>query len=108
MNYPENKKEGLSRRLERKLQIIPVVGENLSIIPSFFALTKQYFKKEYSEFPFGSLIAITIILAYLIIPLDLIPDAILGLGQLDDISVFLICWKLIKSDVADYRKWRDT
>lgn len=108
MNEPENKKESFSRRLERKLQIIPVVGADLSIIPSLVTLTKQYFKKEYPEFPLGSLIAIIIIFAYLLYPLDIIPDAILGLGQLDDLGVFLACWKLIKSDVSDYRKWRDT
>ncbi len=108
MNELENKKESLSRRLERKLQIIPVIGEELAIIPSLVMLIKQYFKKEYFDFPLGSLIAIIIIFAYLLYPLDLIPDAIIGLGQLDDIGVFLASWKLIKSDVSDYRKWRDT
>ena len=93
------------KKLERKLQIIPVVGETLAIFPSFISLINQYFKKEYPDFPLGSTIAIIIMIVYSIYPMDVIPDVILGLGQLDDIGVILACWKLVKSDIEDYRIW---
>lgn len=93
------------QKLEKKLQIIPVMGETLSTFPALLSLIIQYTKKDYPDFPLGSLIAIIIILGYSIYPADIIPDVILGLGQLDDIGVILACWKLVKSDVEDYRKW---
>lgn len=107
MNKLERKSDTFLQKLERKLRIIPVIGETLAVFPAMISLTKQYIKKEYPEFPLGSAIAIVIILTYLIYPMDLIPDAILGLGQLDDLGVTLACWKLIKSDVEDYKKWLD-
>ena len=107
MNELTNKKVPFLRKLEKKFQIIPVIGETLATITAWISLTRQYFKKEYSDFPLGATIALIIIIAYLIYPMDFLPDAIPGIGQLDDIGVVLACWKLIKSDVEDYRKWRD-
>ena len=107
MNELTNKKVPFLRKLEKKFQIIPVIGDSLAIITAWISLTRQYFKKEYSDFPLGATIALIIIVVYSICPIDLVPDAILGFGQLDDVGVILACWKLIKSDVEDYRKWRD-
>lgn len=93
------------QKLESKFQIIPVVGETLAIFPCLISLSIRYAKKEYPEFPLGSTIAIIIMLGYSIYPFDVIPDVFLGVGQLDDIGVILACWKLVKSDVEDYRNW---
>ena len=37
-----------------------------------------------------AIIILTIVAAYSILPIDVIPDAMLGLGQLDDIIVFAL------------------
>ena len=95
------------KKLENKFRIIPVVGETLATFTSLLALIIQFSKKEYPDFPLGSTIAIIIMVGYSIYPMDLIPDFILGLGQLDDIGVILACWKLVKSDVEDYQNWLD-
>lgn len=92
------------QKLENKFRIIPVVGETLTIFTSLISLSIKYAKKEYPDFPLGSAIAI-IMLGYSIYPMDIIPDIIIGVGQLDDIGVILACWKLVKSDVEDYRNW---
>lgn len=93
------------QKLESKFQIIPVVGETLAIFTSLISLCIKYVKKEYPDFPLGSTIALIIMFGYSIYPMDIIPDVILGVGQLDDIGVILACWKLVKSDVEDYRNW---
>lgn len=95
------------QKLEKKLRIIPVIGETLAIFPAFASLINQYIKKEYQEFPLGATIAFIITIGYFIYPIDIIPDAILGVGQLDDIGVALACWKLVKSDVEDYKNWQE-
>ncbi len=44
---------------------------------------------------------------YVISPFDFIPDAILGLGQLDDVTIFLGAWKIIEKDISNYKVWKD-
>ena len=44
-------------------------------------------------------------LAYFIVPVDLIPDVIIGLGYTDDITVFWAAWQAIKGHItAEHRK----
>ena len=52
------------------------------------------------------LLAIISALIYVLSPADIIPDGILGVGYLDDAAVVTICWKLVKSDVEEYKRWR--
>lgn len=40
-------------------------------------------------------------LAYFILPTDVIPDAILGLGFTDDAAVFWAAWKAVSSHITD-------
>lgn len=42
------------------------------------------------KFPWKSLFIVLAIAAYIISPLDLVPDAFLGLGQLDDLGLFCL------------------
>lgn len=69
-------------------------------------LVRNYIKKEYTEIPLGSIIAIISALIYVISPADLIPDNIPGIGYLDDAAVVAVCWNLVESDVREYQKWR--
>lgn len=107
MNDLKNKNEAFLDKLERKLQVIPVVGNFLAGIPAMISLIRSYSKKEYRDFPLGSVIAVVIFILYLLFPMDLIPDAIPGVGHIDDAGIFLACLKLIKSDIDDYLKWRE-
>ena len=66
----------------------------------------NYIKKEYTDVPIGTVIAIISALIYVLSPADIIPDGILGVGYLDDAAVVTMCWKLVKSDVEEYKRWR--
>ena len=39
-------------------------------------------------------------------PVDIISDSIPGVGYLDDAAIVTACWKLVKSDVEEYKRWR--
>lgn len=54
----------------------------------------------------GSIIAIVSATAYLVSPVDLIPDFIPGAGYLDDVAVVGACLDPVKSDVDEYVAWR--
>ena len=48
----------LLQNIESKLSTLPKVGEKLAAIPVFVSLLRSYQRKEYTEIPYKSLIAI--------------------------------------------------
>lgn len=103
----DEKMEKFLQKLEKKLKVIPVAGDTLAIVPTMVSLLKNYINKEYTEIPLGSIIAIISALLYFVSPIDIIPDAIPGIGHIDDAGIIVACLKLVKSDVDDYNKWRE-
>ena len=99
--------ERFLQRLEHKLQDIPVVGDKLAVIPILVSLVRNYIKKEYTEIPRGTIIAIISALIYFLSPVDILPDSIPVLGYFDDAAVVAVCWKLVETDVEEYLLWRD-
>ncbi|NLG40871.1 MAG: DUF1232 domain-containing protein [Chloroflexi bacterium] len=98
--------ERFLQRLERKFRKLPLAGDTLASIPVLASLIRSYIKKEYFDIPIGSIIAILSALIYFVSPIDLIPDFIPGIGQVDDAVVIAVCLKLVESDVEEYVKWR--
>ena len=99
--------ESLLQKLEKKLETLPVIGEGLAVVPVMASLVRNYIRKEYTDIPVGSVIAIIAAFLYLISPIDLIPDVAGPIGYVDDALVVAACWKLVGSDVKKYEKWRD-
>lgn len=102
----EDKLERLLQRLEKKMKIVPVVGEYLADVPIMASLLRSYLKKEYTDIPIGSLVAIVSALAYFVSPVDLIPDMIPGVGYIDDGAVVVACLKMVDTDIKEYKDWR--
>ncbi|WP_295291453.1 YkvA family protein [uncultured Catenibacterium sp.] len=98
--------ERFLQRLEKKLKTIPVAGDKLAVLPIMISLVRNYIKKEYTDVPIGTVIAIVSALIYVLSPADFIPDSIPGIGYLDDAAVVTACWKLVKSDIEEYKRWR--
>ena len=102
----EDKMERFLQRLEKKLKKIPVAGNKLANVPIMISLVRSYIKKEYTDIPIGTIIAIISALIYFLSPIDIVPDSIPLLGYFDDAAVVAACWKLVESDVDEYIKWR--
>ena len=73
----------------------------------FFELLKAYLNREYREVPIGTIAAIVGALAYVLCPLDLIPDFIPGIGYIDDAGVLALCIKLVKTDLDKFQAYRN-
>ena len=71
----------------------------------FVPLIKDYRKGVYPKFPFLSFVGIAFTVAYIISPIDLIPDYIIGFGQIDDAAVLGFCLYLLKKDLQKYKQW---
>ena len=63
-------------------------------------LTIQYMKDK-NVSVFKKLLIIGSLL-YLVFPVDIVPDFIIGLGILDDITVLAFIWFALKSEIDDY------
>jgi uncharacterized membrane protein YkvA (DUF1232 family) len=79
--------------------------EVLDSLMALFRLVRAYAKREYVEVPWQSLLIIVATILYFLIPTDLIPDWIIGLGLIDDAA--LIGWTMntVKTDIDGFREW---
>lgn len=102
-----DKIEELLVKLETKLKTMPKIGNVLSNIPLMVLLIRSYIKKEYTEIPVGSIIAIIGALLYFTNPFDIIPDVIPVAGNLDDAAVIALAVKYVGKDLEDYKLWRE-
>ena len=82
--------------------------EVLDSLMALFRLVRAYAKREYLEVPWQSLLLIVATILYFLLPTDVIPDWILGLGYIDDAA--LIGWTMntVKSDIDGFREWEST
>lgn len=103
----ERKRAHFLLRLEKKLKVVPKVGEKLARIPLFVSLLYDYFKGNYTEIPIGSLLSLIACLIYFVSAIDFIPDIIPVVGYLDDAACLALCWQWISSDVIEYENWRN-
>jgi uncharacterized membrane protein YkvA (DUF1232 family) len=80
------------------------IWEDLKLI---IDLVRDWMKGDYKELSKGSAIMIIISLLYLVNPLDLIPDFIVG-GFVDDLAVIAYVIKKISDELKVYKQWRST
>lgn len=70
------------------------------------SLMRDYWQGTYRSVPYGTLAAVAFTLLYILNPLDLVPDVLPVVGQLDDASVLSAALLLIEQDLARYRRAR--
>ena len=71
-------------------------------------MVAAWVKKEYREIPYRTIGMIILTLVYVFSPLDIIPDAIPGIGLLDDAMMVTFCLKAVQGDIDDFRVWKRT
>ena len=102
-----DKMEVFLQKLENKLKTIPIAGNSLAYVPMMISMVRMYMKKEYTDIPVASIISIVVALICVFNPFDLIPDALPGVGYIDDAIIVSACIGLIRTDLEDYKTWRE-
>ena len=74
---------------------------------TFAALVWDLLRGRYHGVSWRFVFTLVIFTAYLVIPIDIISDAIPLLGQWDDTLLFFFCLYLLEKDLTAYRKWRE-
>lgn len=70
-----------------------------------FKLTKDFISGRYRGVNKKSMFMIIAALIYLVNPMDIVPDALLGIGFLDDLSVFTYMLGKIAKELEKYKEW---
>jgi uncharacterized membrane protein YkvA (DUF1232 family) len=70
------------------------------------AIVKDYWTGAYRKVPYGTVAAIVFTLIYVFNPLDLIPDVLPIIGEVDDAAVVTACLFLVERDLLAYKQWK--
>jgi len=71
-------------------------------------MVKDYWSRSYRKIPAATIGAAVVSLIYVLNPLDLVPDVLPLIGQVDDAAVVAACLLLIEQDLYSYRQWKQT
>lgn len=95
------------KKVESKVQSSSALRRFSTDIRLMFSLLRDFWTGRYRKVPWKTIAAISGALLYVLNPLDLIPDLILGFGFLDDAGVVALCLKLVESDLHRYAAWKE-
>ena len=71
-----------------------------------WSLLQDYWAGRYTSIPWKLIAAIGFAVAYLISPIDVIPDFIPIIGFVDDAAVFALVISAFQSEIDDYKEWK--
>lgn len=74
-------------------------------IGKLISLVRDYGKKEYTMVSKGTIITVIAGLIYLVNPVDIVPDFLLG-GFLDDAAVIGYIVSKLKGEIQRYNEWK--
>lgn len=92
-----------SKDIESKLPKLKQVFEQGKIMLS---MVKDYWDGGYREIPYWAISAVSLALLYVLNPLDVIPDVVIGVGYLDDATVVAFCLRLVQRELEKYQEWQ--
>lgn len=101
-NVLEHEKE-----IDRKLESQKALKALLERAKLLLSLVRDYATGRYREVPYWVIGAAAFALLYVLSPVDFIPDLIPGIGYLDDAAVVALCLKMIETEFAKYREWKE-
>jgi len=71
-----------------------------------YLLIKDYWKGEYREVSPCSILVFIAGIIYVISPIDIIPDFLPLVGQIDDALVLVLCMYFLEKDLHKYKEWK--
>jgi uncharacterized membrane protein YkvA (DUF1232 family) len=78
--------------------------QNLKLLLS---LIRDYWKGRYRDVSIKSIVIFVLAILYIFSPIDLVPDYILGLGQIDDAAILGLSLYFLEKDLTKYKEWKD-
>lgn len=95
-----------ARKLE-PLTGLPIIGGTIADVQDIISMLDDYYHGRYKKIPVTALLGSLGILAYLVSPIDLVPDNIPLLGFVDDAFVInTVVTLCVDKELERYRQWR--
>jgi uncharacterized membrane protein YkvA (DUF1232 family) len=70
------------------------------------SMVKDYWARRYRRVPAGVIGAAVFTLIYVLNPMDLMPDVLPIIGQIDDAALVAACLVLLDYDLQQYQTWK--
>ncbi len=96
-----------SEEIEHKFLGNGPLGEFVEEALLALALVKDYAIGRYRKIPYWAIGALVFMYMYVFSPIDIIPDYIIGIGQIDDLAVVALCLTMVRQEVHHYKLWRE-
>ena len=93
--------------LLEKVEKIPLVGKELSGIPTLISMLKCYITKEYQDTSLKTMAIIVSAFIYVVKENDIISDKKGIIGYVDDVVVVKVAMNMIKGDLEKFKKWKE-
>lgn len=106
LKHPD-KLESYLIKAEEKLKNMKGNLVGLENVPLLISMVRSYVKKEYTEIPLVTMVGVVAAIIYVVLPTDLISDAIPYVGFVDDAAVVVFVMQLAAADIDIYRDWRN-
>ncbi len=87
-----------------KFSLLARLFQNLKLL---LPLVRDYWKGAYRDVSAKSMAIFGATILYIISPIDLIPDYIIGLGQIDDIAILSLSLYFLERDLLKYKEWKE-
>ncbi len=101
------KMESLFQDFEKKLGQIPKIGSKAADIAVLCSMIRAYAKKQYTDVSIATMLLSIAALIYVVNPMDIVPDFMIGIGQLDDAAAIVLVLQMIQMDLNKYKKWQE-
>lgn len=105
--------QGLKFKLESakekltKQNVKDALGKNVDDLKTLLRMAKFWLSRRYRNISKQSIILVIVAIIYFITPTDFVPDFLLGLGYIDDISVLKWVLVQISKDLESFKKWEE-
>lgn len=96
----------LLTKVEDAIAKVPVVGKDLSQVPTMISMVKNYITGEYQETSTKTIAIIVAAFIYIVKKDDIIDDNKGLFGYADDLVVVVVALKWIRKDLDKFRTWK--
>ncbi|VWX38067.1 YkvA family protein [Exiguobacterium oxidotolerans] len=101
------KTKSILKRANNSIQKNSSLSLVFSPVRLFIDMVRSYQSGEYRNIRRTTILKVIGALIYLVSPIDLIPDFILGFGFADDIAIILFVTKTIFEELTRFSDWQD-
>ncbi|HSG89970.1 MAG TPA: YkvA family protein [Pseudomonadales bacterium] len=94
-----------AQALERARVRSPALGAAVDDLLTLVRLLQAWVRADYREISKSTLVLVVAAVLYFVVPFDLIPDFLGGLGFVDDIAVVGWVMRHMRKELQDFRYW---